>query len=122
MQSTADVSDFRRHGNISWSIDEMDWALLQKTGTINPSLNMNLNELILSILVLIYVLNEVIIQGVKVMALGKCSKAQWLRHVELKQHPAGAGSGTATAVAPALFLRQSSRKTSAPGLSHPGLR
>lgn len=54
----------------------MDWALLQKTGTINPSLNMNLYELILGILILMYVLNEVIIQGVKVMDLGKCSKTQ----------------------------------------------
>lgn len=117
MQSTADVSDFKRQGNISsWSLDEMDWALLQKTGTINPSLNMNLNELILGILVLMYVLNEVIIQGIKVMALGKCSKTRWLRHVGLKQHPAGAGTGTA--FAPALFLRWSSGKTSAPGLSH----
>ena len=61
----------------------MDWALLQKTRTINPSLNMNLNELILGILVLMYVLNEVIIQGIKVMALGKCSKMQWLRHMGL---------------------------------------
>lgn len=89
MQSTADVSDFKRQGNISsWSLDEMDWALLQKTGTINPSLNMNLNELILGILVLMYVLNEVIIQGVKIMALGKCSKMQWPRPVGLKRHPA----------------------------------
>lgn len=65
----------------SWSSDEMDWALLQKTGTINPSLNMNLNELILGILVLMYVLNEVIIQRIKVMVLRKCSKTQWLRQV-----------------------------------------
>ena len=116
MQSTADVSDFKRQGNISpRSLDEMDWALLQKTGTINLSLHMNLYELILGILVLMYVLNEVIIQDVKVMALGKCSKTQCLRHVGLKWHPAGASTGTA--VAPALFLRQSSRKTSAPGLS-----
>lgn len=88
MQSTADVSDFKRQGNVSsWSLDEMDWALLQKMGTINPSLNMNLNELILGILVLMYVLNEVIIQGIKVMALGKCSKTQWLRRMGLKhQH------------------------------------
>lgn len=121
MQSTPDVSDFKRQGNISpWSLDEMDWALLQKTGMINPSLNMNLNELILGILVLMYVLNEVIIQGIKVMALGKCSKTQWLRHMGLKQHPAGAGTGTA--IAPALVVCQSSRKTSAPGLSHTGLR
>lgn len=98
----------------------MDWALLQKTGTINPSLNMNLYELILGILILMYVLNEVIIQGVKVMDLGKCSKTQWLRHMGLKQHPAGAGTGTT--IAPALFLHQSSRKMSAPALSGMRLR
>lgn len=82
----------------------MDWALLQKTGTINPSLNMNLNELILGILVLMYVLNEVIIQGIKVMALGKCCKTQLLRHMGLKWHPAEG----------LLLLCQSSRKTRAP--------
>lgn len=78
----------RDKGTFPWSVGEMDWALLQKTGTINPSLNMNLNELILGILVLMYVLNEVIIQGIKVMALGKCSKTQWLRHVGLERAPA----------------------------------
>lgn len=36
----------------------MDWAVLQEIGMINPSLNMNLNELILGILVLMYVLTE----------------------------------------------------------------
>lgn len=120
-QSTADVSDFERQGNISpRSLDEMDWALLQKTGTINPSLNMNLYELILGILILMHVLNEVIIQGVKVMDLGKRSKTQWLRHMGLKRHPAGAGTGTT--IAPALYLHQSSRKTSAPALSGMRLR
>lgn len=96
LQSTADVSDFKIQGNISpRSSDEMDWALLQKRETINPSLSINLNELILGILVLMYVLNEVIIQGVKVMSLGKCYKTPWLRHVGL--HGAEAGPGRATA-------------------------
>lgn len=42
----------------SWPLDKMDWAVLQEIGMINPSLNMNLNELILGILVLMYVLTE----------------------------------------------------------------
>lgn len=92
----------------SWSSDEMDWALLQKTGTINPSLNMNLNELILGILVLMYVLNEVIIQRIKVMVLRKCSKTQWQVGEKLP-----AGAGTDVAVTP---VRGSSRRRGAPGL------
>lgn len=90
LQSTADVSDFKIQGNISpQSSDEVDWAVLQKRETINPSLSMSLNELILGALVLMYVLNEVIIQGVKVMSLGKYYKMQWLRHGGLQQHGAG---------------------------------
>lgn len=79
MQSTADVPNLKSQGNISsWPLDEMDWAVLQEIGMINPSLNMNLNELILGILVLMYALSERIIQRIKVMALGRCCKTERL--------------------------------------------
>lgn len=79
MQSTADVPNLKSQGNISsWPSDEMDWAVLQEIGMINPSLNMNLNELILGILVLMYALSERIIQRIKVMALGRCCKTEQL--------------------------------------------
>lgn len=83
MQSTADVPNLKSQGNISsWPLDEMDWAVLQEIGMINPSLNMNLNELILGILVLMYALSERIIQRIKVMALGRCCKTKRLQEQE----------------------------------------
>lgn len=83
MQSTADVPNLKSQGNVSsWPLDEMDWAVLQEIGMINPSLNMNLNELILGILVLMYALSEKIIQRIKVMALGQCCKMERLQEQE----------------------------------------
>lgn len=77
--------------------------MLQEIGMINPSLNMNLNELILCILVLMYALSEKIIQRIKVIALGQRCKIERLQEQDGESSRAectllrllSAGKGTA---------------------------